>query len=155
VILLIGNSVSVVANLFGGWISDRIGRKAVLLISAFASIPGVTLFFLLAPGGNFGVILAIVVFTLAAVQFASGVMPAWFAEQFPTATRFSGAALSLSFATLIFASPTPLLAAALSQAGNGNVMLWIALASLVIGIICIFSFRESKNIDLTAYIDED
>lgn len=150
-ILMIANGVSVLAGLFGGALSDRVGRKKVLLAGAFGCIVGVALFFPVADTGQFLPVLLVVTLALSSVQFAFGAQPAFFAEQFPTEMRYSGSALALTFSNLVFAAPAPLVAAALVQAGQTALVAWLTLAALALAVFCLFTLRDHTGISLSEY----
>lgn len=130
VVVLVANGISVIAGLFGGWVSDRIGRKPVLVIAIIIQIIAVACFFPVAATGNMFLIILTVAGAVSGVQFEFGSQPALYAEQFPTNMRFSGSALSLSFSQVLFSAPAPIIAVAL--AANGD--FWL-IAALNVGVL--------------------
>ncbi len=93
-----------------GALSDRVGRKPVLIWLAVASIAlPLALFGLLAGGGEFRIAVgAIVLACLAGGVSAVGASAT--AEQFPGEGRLSGLALGVTVATALFGGLTPFLA---------------------------------------------
>lgn len=156
--LMIANLVSIFCGVFGGWTSDRIGRKPVMWVGCAALFLGTLGFF---PAVNSGsIVLAIVAATVAlgGVQFGFGAQPAFFAEQFPTATRFTGSALSLNFATLIFAAPAPYIATWLSQTGENSywLVMGVNLAVIVMSALVTLSLSDkNRHRDLAAFVSKD
>lgn len=153
-ILVIANAVSVVAGLAGGLLCDRIGRKPVLLIAVVACVAAVLMFFPVADTANFGLILFVVTLSCSAVQFGYGAQPAFFAEQFPTSTRFSGSALSLTLANLLFAAPAPFVAAALTNSLGSAAVVWSTIGVLVISLVALAKARDRRAVDLAAWTDD-
>ncbi|MBG6238440.1 MFS family permease [Mycetocola sp. CAN_C7] len=151
-ILVIGNAISVGAGLFGGWISDRIGRKPVLYIGLAAQFVALAFFFPAANTGSFTLAMLTVTVALSGVQFAFGAQPALFAEQFPTAGRFSGSALALTISGLIFAAPAPMVAAALAGAGWYWGIGVINMAVVVMSVIAMTWVKENRHVDLATYV---
>lgn len=152
IVLMVGNGVSVVFGVLGGHTSDKIGRKRVMIIGTAGCFVAISVFFTIAATGNVALSLGFMVLGLSSVQFAYGAQPAFFAEQFPTVTRFSGSALSLTMATLIFAAPAPLVAAALTDATGGpTAMVLITLGVLVMSLIALVTTRDNKNVDLATF----
>ncbi|WP_157155746.1 MULTISPECIES: MFS transporter [unclassified Diaminobutyricimonas] len=152
-ILMLANGISVLFGLFGGWLSDRIGRKTVLIIGTIGCFVGVALFFPIANTGSFALALLVVVLSLSSVQFAYGAQPAFFAEQFPTASRFSGSALSLTMANLIFAAPAPLVATALTDVGGTGTVVALTLGVLVVSLIALSTTKDNKDVDLATFTE--
>lgn len=152
-ILMIANGVSVLAGLLGGRTSDHIGRKRVLIMGAIGCVIGVALFFPAANTGQFVPSLLVITLALSSVQFAFGAQPAFFAEQFPTAMRYSGSALALTFSNLVFAAPAPLVAAALVQSGHTEWVLWLTLGALALALFCLFTTKDNSSVDLAHYTE--
>jgi MHS family proline/betaine transporter-like MFS transporter len=92
-----------------GALSDRVGRKPLML--AFTIVLGVATYplFLLIATGSFGAILtAQVLFSLVlALYFGPGT--AMYVEIFPTRVRYTGIGLSLGFASAAFGGSAPFL----------------------------------------------
>jgi len=152
VILMVANGVSVVTCIAGGWVSDRIGRKTVMIGGIFGSFVGIALFFTVAGSSAF-VAGLIVTLVLSSTQFISGAQPALFAEQFPTPVRFSGAALSHTLANLIFSAPAPFIAAALVAVGGTELVMIITLAILAASALTATRLRDGRNVDLANITD--
>lgn len=150
-ILMVANAVSVLFGIFGGWTSDRIGRRPVLFIGYALCLVGVALFFPAANTGSLPLILAVVMLTLCAVQFQFGAQPALFAEQFPTSTRFTGSALALTLSGLIFAAPAPMLAAWFAGSGGYWYIAVVNLAVIVVSAIALLFVRENRHVDLASF----
>lgn len=156
--LMIANLVSVFCGVFGGWLSDRIGRKPVMYLGCLALFVGTLGFF---PAVNTGsIVLAVLAATVAlgGVQLGFGAQPAFFAEQFPTVTRFTGSALALNFATLIFAAPAPYIATWLSQAGENSywLVMGVNLAVIVMSALVMLAMNDkNRHRDLATYVSYD
>lgn len=91
-----------------GAVSDRIGRRPVLLVAVLAS--AVLQFPLegLLSGGAGNLFLALVL-AMAPLGAAVSILPAVYAELFPTAIRASGMALPYSLTTALFGGTAPYL----------------------------------------------
>lgn len=150
-ILMIANGLSVVSCVAGGWLSDRIGRKTVMICGISGSFAGIALFFTVAGSGGVIATGLIVALTLCSTQFISGSQPALFAEQFPTEVRFSGAALSHTLANLIFSAPSPFLAAALVAVGGTNLVMAFTLVVLVASAIAISRLKDGRHVVLSEF----
>jgi MFS family permease len=154
ILLIVGNGVSVVACVVGGWLADRLGRKAVMTGGIVGAFVGIALFFTIA-GSNVVVTGLILTLVLSSVQFLSGAQPAFFAEQFPTESRFSGAALGHTFANLIFSAPSPFIAAALASIGGTNLVMFFTLAVLLVSVIAVSQLQDGRHLDLEEFTDRE
>ena len=147
-VVLVANGISVGAGLFGGWVSDRIGRKPVLAIAIIVQIIAVAAFFPAAGTGNIFLIILTVAGAVSGVQFEFGSQPALYAEQFPTAMRFSGSALSLSFSQVLFSAPAPLIAAALAASGQFWMIAVVNIGVLVMSLVLVRWIRDNHRAEL-------
>jgi len=153
-ILMIANGLSILACVAGGWLSDRVGRKAVMIGGISGSFVGIALFFTVA---GTGVLITglVVTLVLCSTQFISGSQPALFAEQFPTEVRFSGAALSHTLANLIFSAPSPFLAAALVAVGGTDLVMVFTLVVLVASAIAISRLKDGRHVILSEFTESE
>jgi len=149
-IMIYATASSWIGMIFTGWLSQKIGRKKSMLIFVSASIL-VSIPLASAILNNvYGLVLYVVVFAFV-ISTASGPIPAYFSERFPTQIRNSAAGFSYN-AGLLFGSWSPLIALYLMSAVPKQ-MIPVALGiNIVIGaIILIMSTlfsRETKDVDL-------
>ncbi|GAA4028525.1 glycine betaine/L-proline transporter ProP [Sphingomonas rosea] len=127
-----------------GMLSDRIGRKPVLVAVAIASaVLPITLFSAMA-GGSHGAALAgaLVLACVAGAMSAVGAVAT--AEQFPGEGRVTGLAFGATGATAIFGGVTPWLAQRLvEQTGTPSVP-GIMIAAVALGVLPVFlTLRET------------
>ncbi|WP_157951368.1 MFS transporter [Rhodococcus opacus] len=152
-LLMIANGVSIVGCLSGGALSDRIGRKPVMIAGMLGCMVGIAVFFAFSGPEHFFITGASMALVLTSIQVMAGVQPALFAEQFPTEVRFSGAALSHSIANLIFSSPSAFVAAGLGAIGGTGLVVAFTLATLVVATIAMTRTRDGRHLDLAAYTE--
>ena len=107
--------VVILVTPFTGALSDRVGRKPVLIfLSACSAILPIVLFYLMARGSPLHALLGIVILAcVAGGVSAVGAITA--AEQFPGEGRISGLALGATTATAIFGGLTPYVAQVLTE----------------------------------------
>lgn len=149
-IMIYATASSWVGMILTGWLSQKIGRKKSMLIfvstSILISIPLATAIL----DNVYGLVLYVVVFAFV-ISTASGPIPAYFSERFPTQIRNSAAGFSYN-AGLIFGSWSPLIALYL-MSGVPKHMIPVALGiNIIIGAIILIIptllSRETRDVDL-------
>ena len=138
-----------------GRLSDRIGRRPVMITGCIAAIIAIYPILLLIASGNvLGVLLGFVI-AMPLVQAAMyGPLAAFTTEIFATGNRYTGASLGYQLSSTLGGGFAPLIAATLvagTTAGNGlfRVALFAAAAALI-SAITIAIAKESSRRNLVA-----
>jgi len=149
-IMIYATASSWVGMILTGWLSQKIGRKKSMLVFVFASI---LISIPLASAileNTYGLILYVIIFAFV-VSTASGPIPAYFSERFPTQIRNSAAGFSYN-AGLIFGSWSPLIALYLMSSVPKQMIPFALGINIIIGAIILIIptllSRETKEIDL-------
>lgn len=132
-------------------LSDRIGRKPVLVLSAVAMAVVSYPMFLLITTGNFG--LACIGTIVLAVAFSghAAVVHTVLAEMFPTTVRYSAYSIGFSVSTIIFGGSAPLVMTALINATGSNLIpAFASIITALITLVTIAFLRETKGQPLAA-----
>jgi MFS family permease len=148
--LMAANVVAIFTTCIGGAASDRFGRKPPLIVTSLIMLTIAIFYFpMLSTGNAFLIFLAMAVFT-GSIQAQSGILPSFFAEHFPTAVRYSGSALAYTGANLLFAGPTPFVAAWLMQKFGGEVWIITAMCVIIIlvSFVALLMSPETRDFDL-------
>jgi MFS family permease len=145
------SAISILFVLLGGRLSDRFGRRPVMVAGLALFIAYLFPMFGMLGSGNVGLIF--LAFTVALILHSSlyGPLAAFVSEQFGTTNRYTGAAVGYQLATLIGAGFTPgILAGLYKDSGQSivPVVMFLSVMALV-SIVFILLTRESKNNDLT------
>jgi MFS family permease len=143
----------VVGMLFGGWLSDHIGRRPVFMIGAVLMAVNVCVMFSLANLHSPG--LLILGFALAGLSHGTmfGPLGAFVAELFRTGTRFTGASLGYQIAGAFGGGFAPVIAGSLLLAAGGPPHLAYLFGFVL--VVCVLSFtvavlsRETYRDDLS------
>lgn len=148
--LMGANLVAVVTTVVGGALSDRFGRKPPLIVCSLIMVAiAVAYFPMISTGNAFLIFLAMAIFA-GSIQAQSGILPAFFAEPFPTSVRYTGSALAYTGANLAFGGPAPFVAAWLMQASGGQV--WVlavgCVALIVLSLIALLASPETRDFDI-------
>jgi MFS family permease len=148
--ILASNAVSVITTVVGGSAADRFGRKPPLMVASFIMLAISTCYFTLIGTGSVPVIILAMSLFSGAIQAQSGILPAYFAEQFPTAVRYSGSALAYTGANLLFAGPTPFVASWISEQTSGSSVGLTAMCILLttVSLGALIASPETIGVDL-------
>ncbi|MFN3005754.1 MFS transporter [Mycolicibacterium wolinskyi] len=149
--VLIAAALQVVAIPFFGHLSDRFGRRPVMLIGAIGAAVWVFAFFALLDTGQFGLIVLAVIVALILHASLYGPQASFIAEMFPTKVRYTGASMGYQLAGILGGALAPIISVALlDRFGTSIVVSVYAVAMLLITIICVFIAPETSKIDLHA-----
>jgi MFS transporter, MHS family, proline/betaine transporter len=106
---VIALAACLVAEVGGAWLSDRVGRRTVLLVSVVGLLVLSYPSFLLITSGTFGLIACgLVLFGLLAGAYAA-VINAALVELFPTRVRVSGHGITYNLSVALFGGSAPYL----------------------------------------------
>lgn len=133
------------ATPLSAWLSDRVGRKPVLLVSSFlAMLAGFCINPLVASGSimHITLFLAITLFLMGAT-FAP--MGAYLPEQFPVAVRYTGAGLSYQLGGILGASTAPLISQLLVEQGGLTWVGYYVSAMAVVSFMAVLYMRETRH----------
>ena len=136
------------ATPLSAWLSDRYGRKPVLIVGGLlAVVSGFTMEPLLTSGSTTGValFLAIELF-LMGVTFAP--MGALLPELFPTHVRYTGASAAYNLGGIVGASAAPFFAQKLVNMGGLSWVGGYVSAAAVISLIAVLCLKETRNTEL-------
>jgi MFS family permease len=150
--LMAANAVAIGLTVAGGHASDRFGRKPALITAALVVMAIMPFYFAILNIGNAFMVFAAMSLVVGAIQAQSGILPAFFAEQFQTSTRYTGSALAYTGANLFFAGPTPFVATWVMQQSGGNTFWLTTICVLLIAIsfAALLASPETRNVDINA-----
>jgi len=117
-------------------ISDRVGRKPLLIGSAVGFVVLTRPLFGLLGNGDFSSFLVADILGCLLLAMVDGVMPALFCELFPTRVRTSGIGIPYQVCSAIFSGTAPLIAAWFIQRGEPLAVTWYVMTiGLVTGVV--------------------
>lgn len=147
---LVGSAVQIAAVLAFSALSDRVGRRPVMLAgAAFLALYAFPLFWLVDTGDTTLIMLAITIgFFGSAAIF--GPMAAFISESFDTRVRYSGASLGYQMGAVLGGGLSPFIATALLRWSNGGswaVSIYLLLGALV-SFASVYLLRETFQSEL-------
>lgn len=149
VALLRGSAFEVIVVLIAAWISDRIGRRPVLIVGFVASSAASFGLFALQPGASFAALQVAVMLTLACHGIILGAMAAYVVEVFPARTRYTAMSTSYQLASVAGGSVAPLVGTLLLQMGGSSVSIAIYAGAVAVpALITVWLSRETRGVAL-------
>lgn len=133
-----------------GHLSDRIGRRPMILGCALLNLVfDYPLFLLAIHGGTFASLLAALMCNAVFQSMYTGTIPSILAEMFPTPVRYTGLSVSYGFAVVLFGGFAPLISTWLvSLTGNPLAPAFYVMTGGALSAAAILSMREHLNAPL-------
>ena len=142
--------VSIIFVVMGGRLSDKLGRRPVMIGGLVLFIAYLIPMFQLLSSNNIGLIFVAFAVGLMIHSTLFGPLAAFVSEQFGTTSRYTGASLGYQLATLLGAGFTPGIVAQIFKDSGQNTssVVWYLAVMSVVSIVFILLTREPKNNDL-------
>lgn len=135
------------------YISDRIGRKPVIVWSSIVLLVSAYPVFMALHSMNFTYAVISQVLFAAIIGFYMGPIPTIFVELFPTRVRFTGVAISYNISVAIFGGTTPMVGAALYKITGMQISFAYYFMTLVaFCLLTLYFYKETYKNNLTADI---
>ena len=158
ILVTIANAIHILTIPAFAALSDRIGRKPVMVAGAIAGAVLIfPIFALVGQGSASALLLAFVLGNPIVQALMYGPMGAWMSEKFPADSRYTGVALSYQVSSTLGAGLAPLVATALLAWTGGTSVTPIAILFVVLcvlsGITFVFS-KETAGAELALTADQ-
>ncbi len=132
-----------------GWLSDRIGRRTVMLAGALLiTLLSLPLLNLLQNPDTPAVALGAAVFAAgAAVGLLAGPGPAMLAEMFPTSVRYTGLGLAYALSNAVFSGGAGLIITELvKRTGDVDIPAYYAAATCAVSVLALWTLRGDDHL---------
>ena len=150
VIVLIACAVCIVLLPLFGWLSDRIGRRPVILGGIIAeAVVAFPMFWLMDTQTFIG---ALVGYLLMMTAFAAnyGPIATFLAELFGTKVRYSGLSISYMLSGVLGSAMTPIVTTwLLSATGTGSSVAWYMIGTALLSGVALLALTETIKKDLS------
>ena len=151
-LVTIANAIHIFTIPLFATLSDRIGRRPVMIAGAIAGIVLIwPLFLLVGQGTWWSLLLAFVIGNPIIQALMYGPLGAWIGEKFATDVRYTGVAVTYQLATTIGAGLAPLIATSLLAAAGGtdpSLVAWFFVGLCVLSLAAYLFSRESHRSEL-------
>ncbi len=138
-----------VFSLIGGWLSDRVGRKPVYLLSKLAMTAVAYPAFVAINQHHTLAILLLMAGLMSALNSLGAVALVVITECFPKSVRSAGLSTVYALAVTVFGGTTQLVVTWLIHAtGDPLAPAWYLIASSAIGVVAILMIAETKDVAL-------
>ncbi len=127
-----------------GALSDRIGRKPLLLLSSGGYIILAYPLFMMASSGSFALAFLAQLTMIVFLSFFSGACPAAYSEIFPTKVRYTALSIGYNIAVAIFGGFAPFIATWLIKVTGSNLApAYYLIAAAVITFVVVLRIKET------------
>jgi MFS family permease len=153
--VLVASSISLFSLPFYGWLSDKVGRKAIIRLGLVAMGAFAFPYFWMLGQRTISFVLGAVIISLMTRDILYGPVCTLIAESFTGRMRYSGASIGFNFASLIAGGPAPLIATYLLTTYKSATPIAIyIIACAVLGLIGVTFLRDRSRVDHRSEYDE-
>lgn len=129
-----------------GKISDRFGRKKMLITACVLFIVLTVPAFMLLNTAQFGLVLGVELVMCFILTINDGTLSSYLTETFPTDVRYTGFALSFNLANAIFGGTAAMISTALIAATGSNLApAWYMVAVSVVALVAMILSHENSD----------
>lgn len=149
ILILVVMAVMMPLNVVGGRLSDRLGRKPMIIGACLALLVlSIPCMMLIDSGNTWLIFLGLMLLGVALVCFTSS-MPSTLPALFYTPVRFSALSIAFNVSVSLFGGTTPLITAWLvHKTGDHLVPAYYLMAAAAIGVITMLFVRETAGMPL-------
>lgn len=148
--LMWASAIEVAVILVAAHISDRIGRRPVVLVGLISAAVAGGALFTLSPGVGYGHLQLALIACLTCHGIILGPMAAYMAELFPTRVRYTALSTSYQLASVLGGSIAPIVGTLLvSYTGSAAFVAGYAALMAVPAVVAVYLSGESRGQDIS------
>lgn len=147
-LLLVANVLLAAATYLSAVLSDRYGRRRMVLVGTLAGLAWSPLLVPLLDTARPPLMLLALSGALTALGLALGPVPALLSELFPVSVRCSGASLSYNLGGLLGGAVAPLVATRLSASLGGAAVGGYLVLVCAVSAVCVSALPETRDLPL-------
>ncbi len=133
-----------------GHLSDKFGRKKMLITACVLFIVFTVPSFMLLNSSDFVIVLAVELFMCLVLTINDGTLSSYLTETFPTAVRYSGFALSFNMANALFGGSVSFISTWLiASTGNALAPAWYMVGVSCIALVAMILSHEHTGKELS------
>lgn len=136
-VVLIASLASLPVILGAGWLSDRIGRRPVMIAGFIGATIAAFALFTLAQGASPSALYLRAVLALCTHGFLLGGLASYVTEMFPTRVRYTALSASYQAASVLGGSVAPLIGALLIERTGTPMSVAVYAAAMVVPALCV------------------
>lgn len=144
-VVWLASLISLPVILGSGWLSDRIGRRPVMIAGFVAATIAAFVLFTLPDGASLGAIQWRAIFALAAHGFLLGGLASYVTEMFPTRVRYTALSTSYQLASVLGGSIAPLIGTLLVARTGTPVSVAIYAAVMVVPALIVLLLPSARQ----------
>lgn len=142
-LVLVTAGFIVVAMPFFGWVSDRVDRRTISVVSALGMAVVPFVWFTLLDSRSFWPMLLGYLILFLPFSANYGVMPTYFSLSFPSHIRYTGMALGYTIGTVISAAVAPMIATYLyAETNSSTAIAWYMSITAILSAAAALFLRE-------------
>jgi MHS family shikimate/dehydroshikimate transporter-like MFS transporter len=145
--ITVASAISVVGVPFGGWLSDRVGRRPLMIGGGIAIAVFAVPFWLMVGTRSLPMIVLAVTIGFAIIlnSMVFGPAGSFYSEQLPTEVRFSGLVLARETTAVVFSGTAPFIATLLVHMAGGKpwILAGYMAASGLVTAACTYALAET------------
>ncbi|GAN68776.1 glycine betaine/L-proline transporter ProP [Acetobacter orleanensis] len=136
-------------NILGGYFSDRLGRRPMIISACVAlMVLAIPSLHLIRSGNDIGIFTGLMLLGLALVSFTSS-MPSTLPALFYTPVRYTALSVAFNISVSLFGGTTPLITAWLMEKTQIlDIPAWYLMGAALIGLLTMLTVRETARLPL-------